>query len=156
MGAGMGSDVAGFRFGGDEAEYIALVATGRSSPDADDFWDANWILCAVDVNAGAFRGRVDGMIRAEELEDFARQIDRLVASLDGEARCTTMEGWLDLRLVGDGRGHVSASCRLCDHPASHNTLDCRIEADQTYLPMLVRGLAGLIQSFPVLFRDRMP
>jgi hypothetical protein len=106
----MDSDVAGFRFGGDEAEYIALAATGRRKYIGDQsadvkqlaerqFWDANWISCAVDVNAGAFRSRVDGMIRAEELEDFARQLDRLVASLDGEARFTTMEGWIDLRLA---------------------------------------------------------
>jgi hypothetical protein len=107
----MGSDVASFGFGGDEAEYIALVATARrkyigdQSGDAKklaerQFWDANWISCAADVNAGAFRSRVDGMIRAEELEDFARRLDRVVASLDGEARFTTMEGWIDLRLAG--------------------------------------------------------
>lgn len=144
----------GFRFGGEQVEYFALTAQGRSGA-GDDFWDANWIVCAVEVHAGGFRGQVGGMIRAEELEDFSKQLERLAENLGGEAHLATMEDWLDLRLTGDGRGHIAASCRLSDESGSRNTLECRIDFDQTFLPQVRRGVARMLEAFPVLFRDKM-
>jgi hypothetical protein len=139
------------RLGG-ELEYIALNVSGRVFPNAMDIWDANWLNCTVEIAAGAFLGRVQGMIRTEELETFRGQLLRLYDGLNGEAEFSTMEGWVSLRLIGDGRGHIEARCRLDDEPGVGNTLTCRLSVDQTFLPPLLQQLSELISTYPVCFK----
>ncbi len=68
---------------GGELEYIALNVSERVFPNAMDIWDANWLNCTVEIAAGAFLGRVQGMIRTEELETFRGQLLRLYDGLNG-------------------------------------------------------------------------
>lgn len=142
----------GMRFGG-ELEHIALNVSGREFPNSTDFWDANWLICTVEIAVGAFRGRVEGMIRTEEVEGFREQLLRLNDGLNGEAEFATMEEWLSLRLIGDGRGHIETICQLGDAPGSGNTLTCRLSMDQTFLPPLMQELSELLKAYPVLFKD---
>jgi hypothetical protein len=66
------------------------------------------------VAAGAFHGTLDRGLRTDELENFCQQMARLYDCLTGEAILDTMEHWLRIRVAGDERGHLEASCRLCD------------------------------------------
>jgi hypothetical protein len=142
--------VSSVRIGGEQAEFIALTVKGRERPDSTDYWDANWLACSVEVAAGAFRGRHDSSIRTEELEQFYQQVGGLNERLVGQAELATMEGWLVIRLIGDGRGHVEVTCRLCDDPASGNTLECRLSVDQTFLLPLLHQLAAVTSVYPVV------
>ena len=141
------------RIGGELAEFIVLTVKGRERPDSTDYWDANWLACSVEVAAGAFRGCHDSSIRTEELEQFYQQVGGLNERLVGQAELATMEGWLVIRLIGDGRGHVEVTCRLCDDPASGNTLECRLSVDQTFLPPLLHQLATVMRVYPVVNRQ---
>jgi hypothetical protein len=145
--------VSSVRIGGEQAEYIALTVKGRERPDSTDFWDANWLVCSVEVTAGAYRGCYDSSIHTEELERFYQQVGGLSERLVGEAELATMEGWLMIRLIGDGRGHVEVICRLRDNSASGNTLECRLSVDQTFLPPLLRQLATVMRVYPVVNRQ---
>ena len=149
----MNGGVCGFRLGAEHGEYISLTVSGRECPSSGDYWDANWLRCAVEITVGAFRGYLEGMIRTEELERFRGQLQRLNEQLDGEAEFSTLEDWISLRLIGDGRGHIEARCRLCDDPAGGNRLTCRLNMDQTFLPPLLRELSELNKAYPVWFRD---
>jgi hypothetical protein len=140
------------RIGEEEAEFLRLMMHGRSHPDATDFWDGNWLDCTADVTAGAFRGNLRRGLRADELEAFRQQLAVLYDRLTGEAVLDTMEEWLRVRVIGDGRGHMEASCRLCDDPAFGNTLDCRLRFDQTFLPAVLRQLDRALQTYPVVGR----
>jgi hypothetical protein len=125
---------------------------GRELPDATDYWDANWLVCTAEIIAGAFSGHLDCSLRADELERFHQQVEHLNQRLESEAELTTMEGWLTLRLTGDGRGHVAANCHLCDDPVDGNTLNCHLAMDQTILPPLLRQLAKVLETYPVIHR----
>jgi hypothetical protein len=138
------------RIGGKLAEYIALTLKGRERPDSTDYWDANWLVCTAEVAASTFRGSVDSSLITEDLVQFHQQVQQLYERPGGEAELTTMEGWLTLRLTGDGRGHVEATCRLRDPAASANTLECCLNLDQSYLPPLLRQLATVLKTYPVL------
>jgi hypothetical protein len=129
-----------------------LTVHGRSHPDATDFWDGNWLDCTAEVTAGAFHGRLDRSLRAGELDRFRGQLARLHETLTGEAVLETMEHWLMIRVAGDGRGHLEASCRLCDGPALGNVLECRLSFDQTFLPTVVRQLETAMQTHPIVGR----
>lgn len=138
------------RIGGEQAEYVTLTVNGREHPDSSECADVNWLLCTAEIVAGTFRGRLDSSLRTDELERFYQQVERLNQRLIGDAELTTMEDWFTLRLRGDGRGHVEASCRLCNVHASRDKLECRLALDQTCLNPLLKQLAAVLGTYPVL------
>jgi len=138
-------------FGGAEAECLTLTLHGRSLPQAADYWDGNWLVCSAEVSVGAFRGSLGGLLRNEDIGRFHDRVVELSERLTGEALFDTLEGWFDLRLIGDGRGHIEARGRLCDDPVHGNVLEFRLFFDQTYLPPL-KQLRAAMEAFPVVGR----
>ena len=140
------------RVGGERSEFLAITLLGRSHPAASDYWDGNWVRVVVEINAGGFRGKVDGDVRADELEAFRRDVALLDESLSGVAHFTTMEEWLSIIATGDGHGHVELSCEVRDQPGIGNTLAFRLALDQTYLRPLVTQLTHATLAFHVIGR----
>jgi hypothetical protein len=138
------------RFGGEETEYLSLTLHGRSLPLATDYWDGNWLACTAEVAAGAFRGSLDRLLRNEDIGRFHDRVAGLYERLTGEALFDTLEGWFDLRLIGEGRGHIEARGQLCDDPVHGNVLEFRLFFDQTYLPPLMAQLQAAMEAFPVV------
>ncbi len=110
------------RIGGEQAEYLAINLLGRSYPACQDYWDGNWMRAEVEVVVGGFGSRVTGDLRTDELARFHEQFSRLQESLRGTAEFVTFEGWLSVRVVGDGRGHMRLQCEVRDEPGVGNTL----------------------------------
>lgn len=137
-------------FSGERSEFLSLTVHGRSRPDSSDYWDGNWLWCSVEVSAGAFRGKVDGLLRNEDLARFLPRLEGLSEKSSGDAFFDTVEGWLDVRLTGDGRGHVELRGQLVDTPADGNSLEFRLSLDQTYLPPLMAQLRAALEQFPVV------
>jgi len=121
-------------------------------PDATDYWDGNWLACTADVAAGAFRGSVNRLLRNEDIGRFHDRVVELYKRLTGEALFDTLEGWFDLRMIGDGRGHIEVRGQLCDDPVHGNVLEFRLFFDQTYLPPLMVQLRAAMEAFPVVAR----
>jgi hypothetical protein len=140
------------RFGGEEAEYLTLTIHARKGLDTADYWDGNWLYCTADVSAGPFRGSVTSTIRTDDLSRFLPRLEDLYQRLQGEVRFDTMEDWLDVRIVGDRRGHVEVGGRLCDVNTLGNVLEFRLSFDQTYLPAILRQLRAALEAFPVVGR----
>ncbi len=140
------------RFGGEQAEHLTLTVHGRSLPHSSDYWDGNWLTCTAEVAVGAFRGSLNRLLRNEEVGRFLDRIVVLQERLLGETLFDTLEGWFDLRVVGDGRGHMEARGQLCDDPVRGNVLEFRLHLDQTYLPPLIAQLRSVLETFPVVGR----
>jgi hypothetical protein len=127
-----------------------LVEPGRyERPEADDFWDGNWVRANVTVVAGAFRGSYAADLRADEFEQFHRELAELYRALIGEARYKALEPWLDIRVVGDGLGHLKATCELRDDSSFGARLWFELTFDQTELKLRLADLAELVRLFPV-------
>ncbi len=138
------------RFGGDEAEYLTLTVHGRSLANSVDYWDGNWLTCTAEVAVGAFQGSLNRLLRNEDISRFHRRVTALHERLTGEALFDTLENWLDLRLIGDSRGHIETRGQLCDDPVTGNVLEFRLFFDQTYLPRLMTQLRDVLAFFPVV------
>src|SRR5581483_2142515 len=109
----------------------------RAYPDAQDYWDGNWLRSEIEVVVGGFRGWVAELLRAEELVEFGDQLARLLDTFQGTAEFRTMEQWLALTITSDRRGHLTLSGELRDEPGLGNTLSFPLEYDQTFFrPML--------------------
>jgi hypothetical protein len=138
------------RIGGETAEFLVLTVHGRRLPDSADYWDGNWLNCDVEVAAGAFRGALGGTIRNEDLMRFRGELARLHDQLLGAATLEALEGWICLDLVGDGRGHLEAKGRVCDDPVRGNSLEFRLDLDQSHLPALTRQMDEACRAYPVI------
>jgi hypothetical protein len=140
------------RIGGDNAEYLLLSVKGRRHPMCSDYDDGNWLDCVAEIAAGDFRGRVSGVIRAEEIEQFQQDLSRLYEHLKGKAVFETLEGWINVCIAGDGRGHLEARGQLCDNLAAENTLDFCLHLDQSYLPTALGQMRATLAEYPVVGR----
>jgi hypothetical protein len=131
------------------SDFLTLQIHGRTNPDSQDFWDANWLHCTADASAGTFRGTVDWQLRNEDLVRFLSALEDLdrrvsVALLD------TGDGWLDVEVTRDEQGHIQARCQLVDNPDGGNTLEFRLLLDQTVLPALQGQLREVLERFPLV------
>jgi len=130
--------------------FLTITLLGRSHPEATDYWDGNWVMAAVGVAVGGFRGSVNGDLRTEELARFHEKLAMLQLSLRGTAEFETMEEWLSIRVTGDGRGHMMFRCVVRDQPGIGNTLDFSLATDQTFTRNTVIELGDAVQAFPVI------
>jgi hypothetical protein len=138
------------RIGVEPDDYLAIHVLGRSHPDCTDYWDGNWLRAEVDVVVGGFRGRVTGDLRSDELAQFHEELSRLHESLRGSAELATMENWLSIDVVGDGRGHMTFECEVRDAPGYGNTLRCEFGYDQTFIPPILAQLGKALLQYPVI------
>lgn len=137
---------------GEGGEFLTITIIGRSYPGSTDYWNGNWLQASIEVSAGGFRGEVACDLRADELAAFAEQMACLQESFRGEAAFDTLEGWLSLRVIGDGRGHMEFRCVVRDQPGVGNRLECVFNTDQTFTRSTVAELAAVVQAFPVVDR----
>lgn len=142
----------GFLLGTEGDDYLRIVVRRRLYPGADDYWDGNWVAAEVSVRAGAFQGAFEASLRTTDFESFRRKLGALYEKLSGEAVFETMERWVDVRVVGDGRGHFEARCGLRDDASFGNRLTFSLAFDQTQVPAVLGRLDEIVRRFPVRAR----
>jgi hypothetical protein len=138
------------RIGGEQAEFLAITLLGRSHPGCTDYWDGNWLRAEVEVVAGGFRGLVYGDLRTDELVRFHEELSRLQETLRGTAEFMTLELWLTIRVIGDGKGHMTFECEVRDGPGTGNLLSCTLSYDQTFVRPMLSQLRQALREYPVL------
>jgi hypothetical protein len=143
-------DSLSFRVGSSNRAHVIVRPSRREYPEAQDYYDGNWVYTTIEIAAGAFRGRFEAMLRAEEFVRFRDELRPLYESLSGRATFDTMEGWLRIDVQGDGKGHFHAACEAIDQPGLDNRLTFKIDFDQTELPAIVQGLDAICEAVPVV------
>ncbi len=139
----------GFRIGGEDSEYLDVKIIAPSDP-TKDYWDGNWVVADIEIEAGGFSGRYRAYLRAEELKSFRNAVASLYSLDSKEARFETMEGQLRINIVGDNLGHFEAECEALDQVGSGNRLSFSLSFDQTYLPGILKGLDTVVRECPVV------
>ncbi len=135
---------------GTSGARLAVKPLARAHASATDYWDGNWINCLVTATAGGFRAEYTACLRAEELAGFRRDLERLHRELEGRGGFKSMEDWVTVEVVGDGRGHYRGRCRLRDRAGDGNTLLFEIAFDQTDVPAMLEQLRKIEADFPVI------
>jgi hypothetical protein len=127
-----------FGFGDRESLVLALDLPAKIDSGYD------WISCHASIKAGSFEGKADLYIVAGDLVPFSEQVEALYRTLRGEAVLNTLEGQIDLRLVGDGKGHIKLHGELLDRCGIGNKLSFVIEYDQTLLWQTISALRDVL------------
>jgi hypothetical protein len=137
---------------GSGSDYIILSIDRRVKPDAQDYWDANWLHCTAEASAAGFRATVEWQLRNEDLIRFLDGLEPLADGC-GEATLDTTDAWLELRLKCFPNRRVEAFFRLTDNPQEDNSVETHMTVDATVIPVLTEQLRALVYKYPVLFRS---
>ena len=127
--------------GSDDGDHLRLApGPAGPGPDAADAW----IPSVVEVTAGAFRARAESGVLASELARFRDALAALAGDPRGRAALETEDGWLAVRLFGDGFGHFDARCELRDPDAVLHRLEFTIGINARDLPAILAAVEGIL------------
>ena len=125
----------------EDGDHLRLVpGPAVPAPDPAD----RWIPSAVEVVAGAFRAHAEAGLLGSELARFRDALAALPGDPRGRAALETEDGWLAVRLFGDGFGHFDARCELRDPEAVLHRLEFTIGINARDLPELIRSLEAVL------------
>jgi hypothetical protein len=99
-----------------------------------------WADAEVAVQLGAWAGRYAAQFHVDDLSHFGSGVAALSATLTGEALLSSMDGFLDVHLTGDGKGHVAVKGEAWDRPRWGTHLGFEFEIDQTFLPAILASV----------------
>jgi hypothetical protein len=138
-----------FAIGTSKNEAVSLTVLNYMQPLVGNFYDDNWLLCEVSVQAGAFSGKFQANFLTSELEDLRQGLGKLHKELRGDYVFEPMEGQLVLRVSCDSLGHIHVAGKAMDQAGVGHALSFNLSVDQTYLAETLRGLSDVVRTFPV-------
>lgn len=128
--------------------FVKINLLGLSHPNAELDWDKNWVKGFVEVKAGAFSGGFDADFMTTDFANFRSELEELYNKLTGTATFSTLEDQVNIKIVGDGIGHLIAECYVMDIAGLGSKLQFEVDFDQTYIPNVIRELEKIISRFP--------
>jgi hypothetical protein len=128
---------------------FSLWVLGRQFPDANDFWDGNWLNVRARMQApGALVEAGGAIIRTPEVAKFASELEPLHAELTGEAALRCIEPNLAIVIRCDALGHLAVQVTITpDHMTQSHVF--RFGLDQTYLGPLRDACRNVLSTWPL-------
>jgi hypothetical protein len=128
---------------------LSLWVLGRQFPEAQDFWDGNWLNVQARVQAAGASVEARGaFVRTTEIAKFVEELEVLNANLVGEAALRCLEPTLRIVIRGDARGHATAQVMITpDHMTQSH--EFRFDFDQTYFGLLLDGCRNVLSNWPI-------
>ncbi len=134
----------------DAGDIVRLEPMELIKYDSDIDWDKNWVKTKVTIKGGKFTGQYLGDFMTVDFEKFKQELSRLYDNFKGTANFNDLEGYLELKITGDGIGHFEVDVKACDQPGVNaSELTFTMGFDQTELKELVNQLDRIIKQFPI-------
>lgn len=126
-----------------------LWVHGHEFPQADDYWDGNWLQVTAhcgDEGASVFaRGPIVGL---SELYAWKGECEQMQTTLKGEAKLECLETGIEVILMAAGVGHITLDVSITPNPVTQKHW-FQFEIDQSYLTGLLSQLAKILASYPI-------
>jgi hypothetical protein len=127
-----------------------LWVHGRQFPEADDYYDGNWLRVTAHCGASGASIWVQGAIlMVTDVAGFGDQCGAMIRGDSDSATLDPLEPELKVSLrVADRLGHLRGHVEITpDHLAQAHRL--QFDLDQSYLPEIIRQCAAIVQKYPV-------
>jgi hypothetical protein len=106
-----------------DSRHVVVRPQRYRHPDASDYWGGNWLDASIEVQAGAFSGRMAATLRTEEFRAFHGELATLYETLMGQAAFSSLESWLGVKLTVGSSGQVAVTGWVEDEPSIGNRLE---------------------------------
>ena len=132
-------------------DFVRLEPIELINYNSDLDWDKNWIRTKVTVKGGNFSGQYVGDFMTVDFERFKQELSKLYDNLNFSASFNTIEGYLDLKIIGNGLGHFEVNVLACDQPGiDESQLKFKMSFDQTQIKDLVYQLDLITKKYPIV------
>jgi hypothetical protein len=128
--------------------FIRIELIGFNHPNAELDWDKNWVKGFISVKAGGFFGEFKADFMTVDFVSFKNELTKLYEKLNGIATFNTLESQIEIKIVGDGIGHLKAEREVMDYAGTRNKLEFEINFDQTQIPKILNQLEKITNRFP--------
>jgi hypothetical protein len=132
----------------ESGNLIRIDLIGYNHPNAELDWDKNWVRGIVKVKAGGFSGEFKADFITVDFASFKNDLAKLYDKLNGTATFHTLESQVEIKITGDGIGHLKAECEVMDYAGTGNKLEFEINFDQTHIPKILNQLEKITNRFP--------
>lgn len=132
-------------------QSISITVIGLLVIDATSNWDKNWLKTKISVQAGAFSGIYDADLTID-FENFKQDLNSLYENLNSEIEFKDLEGYLYMKIKGNGLGNINAEISCSDDPGINAaTLNFELNFDQTYIKPVIQKLKNITNKYPVVY-----
>lgn len=128
---------------------LKLWVHGYQFPNADDYWDGNWLNATAICSSTGATVQVHGFfVRTDEISEWQSAVDKLDADLKGEAKLACMEPYISVTLTAGSLGAIAMEVKITpDHLNQEHRFEFSI--DQSYLARLSSQCARILHAFPL-------
>lgn len=92
-------------------EYkISILFVGRTHPNANDFWDGNWLTCQIKIEIQGFIANFTANMRNNELEELSNSLAKLYNELKGIVEFRPLEPFIQFNFRIDKSGKIRVKC----------------------------------------------
>ena len=123
---------------------------GRQFPEADDYYDGNWLRVTAHCGASGASVWVQGaIVMVTDIAGFGKQCDAMLRGDSSSAALDPCEPELKVSLeAADHLGHIRAQVEITpDHLAQSHKME--FDVDQSYLPGIIKQCSAIIQEYPI-------
>lgn len=132
-------------------DLVRIEPQARIEYNSDLDYDKNWIKTKVTINAGSFSGQYSGAFLTTDFNFLKLELSKLYVNLKGTATFCDLEGYLELKIIGDGFGHFDVAVKACDNPGIYGSeLKFNIQIDQTQIKKMTNQLGEILNEFPII------
>lgn len=133
-------------------QSISITVIGLLVIDATSNWDKNWLKTKISVQAGAFSGIYDADLTTFDFENFEQDLNSLYENLNSEIEFKDLEGYLYMKIKGNGLGNINAEISCSDDTGINAaTLNFELNFDQTYIKPVIQKLKNITNKYPVVY-----
>jgi hypothetical protein len=135
---------------GHASEYLAIQPLYREYPDADDYWDGNWVVSLIDFAVAGWLGSYTATLRTDEFSRFYAELLALSRTSKGSAIFSSMEDWLQIRVKRKSIEEIKADCILQARSHPLTRLELSLDLEQEDLARIISGIETVREMFPVI------
>jgi hypothetical protein len=129
---------------------LSIWISGRRFPQADDYWDGNWlVLRATMKGVGSVVTTEGSILTTMDFERFRNDLTAMHETLSGDASLAGYEPNLALKLKSTDLGRIDGEVQITgDHLSESHRFEFGI--DQSYLPELIASCGAVLERFPIV------
>ncbi len=133
-----------------EVAGFQLWVHGRQFPEADDYYDGNWLRVTAHCSASGASVWVQGaIVMVTDIAGFGDQCNAMLRGTSHLAVLDPVEAELRVSLeAADCLGHIRAQVEITpDHLAQSHRMEFAV--DQSYLPGIIKQCTAIVQEYPI-------
>jgi hypothetical protein len=129
---------------------LQIWVHGRQYPDADDYWDGNWLNVTAHCGASGASVWTSGAIFSTyDIKKWLDHSEEMNRTLNGDANLVSLEPELVVEMKMESRGHIAMRVEITPIYDGTQGHFFEFSLDQSFLPDHIQRCHKLMTRFPV-------